>query len=333
VRGKVVEEESGAPVPGAGVEYTLRMRETPYYSEGFACRIYWAAEGRKVLTGDDGTFQVAVVPGLGYLMVKAPTPEFVSRYVTFGELQYDTPGGFWYILEGLAKIDPEPGTEAIDLTIPLRRGLTVRGRVVGPEGEPVDKAALLTPAYPRLNIRHSVPTTGWVRPVTDGQFELQGCDPAKPRRVYFLDVEHQWGATVDLNPAEAQREPLTVRLLPCGSATARFVDQEGQPWADARAPVSVYVIFVKVELKPPFIASDHLDWWMVPLDRQRYGSLRTDGEGRITFPTLIPGAPYMLKLHDEPPVGPQQVKEKELDFTVQPGQTLDLGEITLKRPK
>jgi hypothetical protein len=314
------------------VEYQLRWQKTPYYDEGFALRIYWAAECRKVVTGYDGTFQMAVVPGVGHLMVKAPTPEFVSRYFTWGELQFDEPGGFWYVLEGLARIDPKPGTGATELTIPLQRGLTVRGRVVGPQGEPVNKAALLTPAHPRLRFRHSVPTTAWARPVTEGCFELRGCDPAKPRRVYFLDVERQWGATVDLDAAQAQREVLTIRLLPCGQATARFVDQEGHPWANAKVPVSVYLVFMEGQLNPRYEENEHLTWWVNPLDRQRYGSLRTDAEGRMTFPILIPEAPYMLELHDEP-WGADKQQEKEFHFTVQSGEVLDLGEIALKRPE
>lgn len=334
VRGKIVEADSGACVPGAGVEYQLRTQKTPYYDKFFSLQIYWAAEYRKILTDSDGSFHMAVVPGLGHLMVKAPTPDFVSRYVTHGEVQYDKPGGFYYVLEGLGKIDPKPGTEAIDLIIPLRRGLTVRGLVVGPDGELVDKAMLLTTAYPRLRLCHSVPTTAWPRPVTDGRFELRGCDRAKPRRVYFLDVEHQWGATVSLDAAKTQRAPLTVRLLPCGSASVRFVDQQGHPWANAKVPVSVYLLFVKGPVNPVYGSFDsrHLSWWMTALDRHRYGNLRTDAKGRVTFPTLIPGAPYMLRLKDEP-LSRENLEEKEFDFQVQSGQNLDLGEITLKRPE
>ena len=94
---------------------------------------------------------MAVVPGPGHLMVKAPTPDFVSRYVSHGRLQFNKPGGFWYILEGLARIDPKPGTKAADVTIPLHRGLTVRGRVVGPDGEVVDKGFLLT-SHPQFSL-------------------------------------------------------------------------------------------------------------------------------------------------------------------------------------
>jgi hypothetical protein len=331
MRGKVVEAGSGKPVAGAGVEYQLRRAQPDsYYNKEFAFQIYWAAEYRRVLTEEDGTFQMAVVPGLGHLLVKAPSPDFVSRYVTWGDLQYGKPGAFWYVVEGLARIDPQPGMDQIELTIPLHRGLTVRGSVLDPQGKPVPRAALLTPAYPRLTFTHSVPTTGWSRPAIDGRFELPGCDPNQPRRVYILNAARQWGAAVDVDPVTARREPPVVRLLPCGWASARFVDQQGKPWADARVPVSVYLVFKKGRPQTMPSYAEHLDWWATPTDRHRYANLWTDSQGYVTFPTLIPHAPYMLRLHDEVLTATNQ-KEKELEFTVEPGQTRDLGQITLER--
>ncbi|MBL7187196.1 MAG: carboxypeptidase regulatory-like domain-containing protein [Phycisphaerae bacterium] len=323
VRGKVVEKDTGVGVPGAGVEYQLRRRnqETLYPDKEFPYLIYWAAEYRKILTDDDGAFEMAVVPGLGHLMVKAPTPEFISRFVTLGDLQRDKASSFWYVLEGLTRIDPKPGTEVIDMVIPLRRGLTIRGRVEGPGGELVENAMVLTANYPRIVFRHSAPTTAWPRPVIDGRFELRGCDPVEPRRVYFLDIKHQWGAMIDINAEKAKSDPLTVRLQHCGSANVRFMDQQGQPWANTKVPAQVYLIFIKGQVNPVSGSVRHLASWVTALDRRRYGALRTDTNGRVTFPSLIPGAPYMLRLNDEP-----------IMFTVQLGLTLDLGEIILKRP-
>lgn len=347
LRGRVVEEESGVGVPGAGVEYQLRRQKTPHYDEDFAHIIYWAAEYRRILTRDDGTFEVAAVPGLGSLMVKAPTPDFISRYVTYGDLQSDNPGGRWYVMEGRKKIDPKPGTNVVELTIPLRRGITVRCHVVGPQGQLVDKAVALNPTDPYIGF---FADSAYDRSVANGSLELQGCDPARTRRIYLLDAEHQWGATVDVNAARAQDEPLTIRLLPCGSATVRFVDQDDHPWANwHRQPlVSVRLVFLKGPVDPIYgTPRDSIEWSMSGLDRDRYASLQADAQGRVTFPTLIPGAPYTLRLFDRVdrlnrrPKNPEEVKEyldeyvkeTEFEFSVQPGQTLDLGEITLIRPK
>ena len=56
----------------------------------------------------------------------------------------------------------------------------------------------------------------------------------------------------------------------------------------------------------------------------------TDADGRITFPALIPGATYRILdgTTARSPGGPQLRKE----FTVKPGETLDLGDIVIEKP-
>ncbi len=56
----------------------------------------------------------------------------------------------------------------------------------------------------------------------------------------------------------------------------------------------------------------------------------SDSQGRIVFPVLIPGATYRIidatTLRD--PSGPRLRKE----FTVKPGEALDLGDIRIEKP-
>ena len=54
-------------------------------------------------------------------------------------------------------------------------------------------------------------------------------------------------------------------------------------------------------------------------------------EGRIVFPALIPGAAYRVvdATRIREGVDPQVRKE----FTVKPGETLDLGEIRIEKPQ
>ncbi len=69
------------------------------------------------------------------------------------------------------------------------------------------------------------------------------------------------------------------------------------------------------------------------IDRKHYGTdLRADPEGRITLPDLIPGALYRLcdlSVRNDADKGIQVRKE----FTVKPGETLDLGEIRIEKPQ
>ena len=85
VRGRVIEATSGAPIAGAGVEYMPKMSDSGGDSPPMGA--YWAAEGRPVVTMDDGTFAFGVLPLPGHLLVKAPTPDFIGQVTSLNKLQ------------------------------------------------------------------------------------------------------------------------------------------------------------------------------------------------------------------------------------------------------
>ncbi len=71
---------------------------------------------------------------------------------------------------------------------------------------------------------------------------------------------------------------------------------------------------------------------VVNVDRKHYGNLpRTDAEGRITLISLIPGALYRIidfsTVNDD-----KKGIQLRKDFTVKPGETLDLGDIVIEKP-
>jgi len=71
---------------------------------------------------------------------------------------------------------------------------------------------------------------------------------------------------------------------------------------------------------------------LAAIDPINYGEpLASDTDGRLTLPVLIPGAHYRFvdRTTARDPAGPQVRKE----FTVKPGETLDLGEIRIEKPQ
>lgn len=62
------------------------------------------------------------------------------------------------------------------------------------------------------------------------------------------------------------------------------------------------------------------------LDRNRYYGLKTNADGRVTFPSIIPGATYWI----------DNKRDYKQDFTtkfsVKPGENIDLGDVVVKRP-
>ena len=57
----------------------------------------------------------------------------------------------------------------------------------------------------------------------------------------------------------------------------------------------------------------------------------TDADGRVTLPALIPGAPYRISDWSTGNVQEKGIQLRK-DFTVKPGETLDLGDILVEKP-
>ena len=71
---------------------------------------------------------------------------------------------------------------------------------------------------------------------------------------------------------------------------------------------------------------------MANVDRKHYWGRQlhsTDSDGRITLPDLVPGALYRVSDSSNRMKG-DQIRR---DFTVKPGQTLDLGDIRIEKPE
>jgi hypothetical protein len=71
---------------------------------------------------------------------------------------------------------------------------------------------------------------------------------------------------------------------------------------------------------------------MSNIDRKHYWHQRlTDAEGRITLPDLIPGALYRISDFSTVNDRDKGVQVRK-DFTVRPGETIDLGDILIEHP-
>jgi RNA polymerase sigma factor (sigma-70 family) len=322
LHGKVTEKGTGRPLAGASVQW-LAARAPTGVIEGYQA---------VVASNDAGNYQIAVPPGKGYLFVYGPTSDFLLEAIGSRTIYEGKQGGERNYAHDIIPYEVKNGDQALELNSELRPGKIVKGRLVGPDGQTVDKAEIV--ALLHFNYFH----VNWRGDLTiharDGAFELHGLGPEKPTRVSFLDADHQWGTTLELSGKQAG-EDITVRLEPCGQAKARFVRTDGKPVAK---------IFPHLEILgstgPPLrtrnaeaekmLAADAA--YIVNLDRKHYWNGRlTDAEGRITLPDLIPGASY--RITDFSTVNDESKGEQiRKDFTVKAGETLDLGDILIEKP-
>jgi len=165
----------------------------------------------------------------------------------------------------------------------------------------------------------------------DGKFTLPVNDLDVTYRLLIQDVENGLGAVVDLKGQQAKGDPVTIKLAKCSSATARFVDEKGKMLANYRPlvwamlpPVHAPSLTDLGNVGPQGPDSGFSEVWLGRADPKHYGDgPRTDAEGRITLPNLVPGVTYRISQFDG----------KARDFTVKPGETVPLGAVRVLKPE
>jgi protocatechuate 3,4-dioxygenase beta subunit len=317
IRGMVTEEGTGRALAEASVRYAPINGPAGIHGK-------WDAA---VTSHNDGSFQIVVPPGKGYLLAFGPTHDYILEVIGYQRLFHGRPGGERNYAHKIITYEVQAGDRPHEINAVLRPGKTIKGRVVGPRGETVEHPMILTRLHIESYNRFWRGDEGLRVRARDSLIELHGLDPAQSVPVYFLDEDHECGAAVALSGKQAGEE-VTVQLQPNGQARARFVDPAGKPVAKL-----LPLFEIVVTPGPPASRGDLLAdvARLVQVDPKHYWRPHrrvTDADGRITFPDLIPGALYRI-CDSATSQGPQVRR----DFTVQPGETLDLGEILIENPQ
>jgi RNA polymerase sigma factor (sigma-70 family) len=302
VRGKVTDESTGKPVEGAQVRYFAQLDNPNVKAEENGP--YNFANGRDMTATDaDGIFRIAARPGAGYLLVEGPDAEYVLRENGGQRRLFEGKrGGQPWRSHGFVALDFKPGAEPVDATVSLRKGVTISGEVTGPEGRDVGDLQV----FCRLEGFNTHPVK-----VRGSRFELHGCDPEEAITVLFFDAANNWGAAAKMSAKDAGGKPARVRLAPCGSAQARFLDKEGKPLGDFYPG-----LFLVLADRQGDTAAQTLQ---VAAPFRKLGP-HTDADGYCTFSTLIPGATYQF--------GHAEIKTT---FTAEPDKILKVPDIVVQQ--
>jgi RNA polymerase sigma factor (sigma-70 family) len=288
LQGHVTEASSGQPVGGAVVSYRpiVTRNKILLSRRNGETNVNWTMA--TTVTDANGGFRIVGLPGSGHLLVRGPGPGYLHVETTSEYLGVGKPGGHPTYADALVPLELEPGTGPIDLPIELRRGLTVTGHLVGADGEPAHRAAVVCPSY---LLDESVEYMGTMLLAADGRFEVPGCDPYRAVPMLFYDPDRRQGARVEVRGGT---EP-TVRLVPCRSAAVRFLDDNGKPAVGTKIALDVVV-------HPRGVPADvnayelHLGY-AVEVAKLAGPSHVTAGSrpGEVKFSGLIPGATYLIE--------------------------------------
>ncbi len=358
VRGTVLEPGGKKPVVSATVSVRGPGEPTARLPLPLLDRL-----NHRVFTGADGSFEVVAPAGSSRLLVTGPNPDYVYRTITEQELLTGKVGGEVRHFHAVLPLGLRAKDGPKEVKVELRRAITVKGRIVGPDGKPVPSAELAVPSElaPPPDWRYlerSLLETTRVSTVmaTGGTFELANCDPEKTYRIFVLDAPplrgsqgppgnaedrfyvlnrylgpNRLGAVVEISPGKAAEKPVAVKLARCSSAEVRFLDAKGKPvrqrfWLELLVTPGPSLRKSREEGKP---AAEAQLLAALPADLPGDDAPFTaDAEQRVRIPSLIPGATYRIKAV----TARRNEVIFEKDFTVEAGKTAKL-ELTLPEEK
>jgi RNA polymerase sigma factor (sigma-70 family) len=284
VRGKVTDKATGKPVAQARVEY-YPLYPNPNVNKKLD-GAWWPRS--EVTTGSDGSYALTVLPGQGVIGVIGPGPDaYMTALVTPKELKDffkvpifpendlnravgDNSASF---IErhhhALLLLEPGDKEEALvkDVALVPATFLEIKGRVVGPDGEPLTGVMV-----------RGLSGGGEEAILQGAEFTVERIDSRVNRQLFFYHEAKKLGLFLKELGAKTP-EPLIIKLQPCGSLSGRLVDRDGQPLAGSRIDIGA----VRLGLVAP-----------------RHKWMTADKEGRFRFEGLVPGFQYPLTRIDLP---------------------------------
>jgi RNA polymerase sigma factor (sigma-70 family) len=264
IEGRIRDKVTGQPLQGR-VDYAALV-DNPRYRESLEIsRSLPGASNART----DGGFRIVGLPGPGILRV-----QHNDRYLGADERDdadgtKDLDPQSKLLLNAVARIDPPRDVLRFTRDIMLDPGLTFRGKLLGPDGEPVTGART-----------HGL-TRWWhfeLPPLATAEFTVRACNPNRSRTVVFHHAEKRLAGV--LVPAKDDiGKPITVKMQRGNTIKGRLVDADGQPRANVALQLAIK------------LGADNYGWEPYPPN-----SVQTDKDGRFHIDTLLPGHPF--RLHD-----------------------------------
>ncbi|QDT95901.1 BlaR1 peptidase M56 [Gimesia aquarii] len=299
VRGQVVDERTGKPVRGLVKYYAFNTKKPSKLNH--TVFLFNVFERR---TDREGHFKIPVLPGKGIVTFMAYDHTRYRRGVGIESItakvkinigkykQLDTvPALIPSYCHLLREINPQVGSEPVEIEMKLTSGVDIPGRMIDENGESLDGGFVSGTYYRNLE--------SWGLPIRNKQFLIQGYYPDQPRTLHAYYPQKNLIGSYHLEgkpPAE-----IVIQMEPAGSVRGRLVDEVGDPVPDVM-----------------------LSGKGLPLERIGVQAPRlvTDKEGWFLIQGLVPGKKYTISGMSANASG-----HVLTDIAVQANQTKNVGNI------
>ncbi|QEH32338.1 BlaR1 peptidase M56 [Aquisphaera giovannonii] len=305
VRGRVVDEDTGRPLPNVSVQYSP-TRKNAHVKDGEDFR-------SPSLSDADGRFTLTGAAGPGVIAAESPDRDTIRHAVQPADFGYRSA----VQVHGFARVDvPEEGKGSPPETvIKLKRGFTLQARAVLPDGS---TAGAFKAWCPELTARLF---DNWTSPqeFPDGLFRLRGAEPGRTYRVFFLADDQKHGAVAELKADPARKAPLEVTLQPTASMHGRVLGPDGKPLQGAQILPNIQL----ADRGPELTEADRFDHLLTEVYVQFTGEpLKQVYPADFRYNGLIPGVRYFITWYS-PDAGHSWKAVEPL----KPGEDRDLGDV------
>jgi protocatechuate 3,4-dioxygenase beta subunit len=309
IRGQVIDEDTGAPVPNVGVVYQPKHGNGQVRGDDdFRNPALTDAEGRFVLSG---------VRGPGIVAAEASSDGYIRRKVAPVDFGHTSS----LHVHGLARFEIPAEGDAPVLVIKLKKGITLEARAVQPDGSPLDAVRAWCPELTSRLLNN------WVSPgeFTDGVFRLPGAEPGRVYRVFFLTPDTKFAAVAELKAGANRQRPLEIKLEPTASIRGRILDADGMPLQGAQILPNIQLVDKGSELNE----RERFDEFTTQLYFQFTNEpLKPSYPAEFHHQGLIPGVRYFVTWYSREKGHSWRAVE-----ALKPGENRDLGDIRSESKK